>query len=118
MHIFYLEDHEFFAEEVIEYLQEIGHCVTFVSSWEDAQRELSKGSKFDMSILDVILKNGKTGFQFAEQWKENLGRILFLTGCVDDVTINAVNRYGAISKLTKFRTPLKMFIDGEKPIIE
>lgn len=118
MRIFYLEDHSFFAEEIIEYLtDDLGHEVVFIDNWKDAEKLLSSGESFDVSILDVILKNGKTGVQAAEQWESQLGRILFITGCIDEVTINAVNKYASVSKLTTVWNPLNEFLNGSNPKI-
>lgn len=117
MKILQLEDHPFFANEVTEYLTEKGHDVVFVSSWEDAEYVMNMGEKFDLCILDVVLKNGKTGLHFAEKWKENLGRPLFITGCVDELTIKAVNTYSAISKLTVIWDALDEFLEGGSPKI-
>lgn len=117
MKILQLEDHPFFANEVTEYLVEKGHEVVFTESWEQAEIVMMSGAKFDACILDVVLKNGKTGLHFAEKWKEKIGRPLFITGCVDEVTINAVNTYSAISKLTVIWNALDDFLAGGSPKI-
>jgi DNA-binding response OmpR family regulator len=117
MKILQLEDHPFFANEVTEYLTELGHVVTFVESWDAAEDVMLSGAEFDACILDVVLKNGKTGLHFAKKWKDKIGRPLFITGCVDEITINAVNRYSAISKLTVIWKGLDEFIAGGSPKI-
>ena len=118
MRILYLEDHTFFASEIIEYLEEdMGYDVVHKDSWESVKESLERGERFDISILDVILKNGKTGVQVAETWTTQLGRILFITGCTDEATIKAIDSYSSISKLTQVWEPLIHFIKGGNPKI-
>lgn len=118
MKIFYLEDHEFYAEDVIALLQKEGHEVTYVSNFKDCV-EILKNNKFDCSILDVILQNGKTGLQLAEDYKNNLGRIMFLTGCVDKATLDTViSRYPSANKLFNSVGKIKEFLKGGYPTID
>lgn len=112
MKILCLEDHQFYAGEIIEQLREQKHDVDYADSWEDAERLMKNGKIYDVSILDVILKNGKTGVLFAEKWNENLGRILFITGCIDDITIKTVNKWSAISKMGIVWKKLEHFLSG------
>jgi len=114
MKVLYLEDHKFFASEILEYLKDdLKLDVTYVDSWESVKTVLNTNVKFDISILDVLLKNGKTGFHVAQQWEKKLGRILFITGCIDEVTLNSLKKYSSINKTTCVWNPLKKFIDGE-----
>lgn len=118
MKVFYLEDHEFYAEDVIALLQKEGHEVTYVSNYKDCV-EILKNNKFDCSILDVILQNGKTGLQLAEDYKNNLGRIMFLTGCVDKATLDTViSRYPSANKLFNSVGKIKEFLKGGYPTID
>jgi len=117
MKIFFLEDHEFFAQEIIEYLtDDCGHEVFYAANWYKAE-EILKDNTFDVSIIDVILKNGKTGVQIVEQYSNVLGRVLFLTGCTDEVTIETINKYSSISKLSLLWEPLDCFLNGGSPKI-
>lgn len=118
MKILYLEDHSFFASEIIEYLRDdMKYDVIHTDGWEEVKKVLDSGEKFDISILDVILKNGKTGVQVAQTWEAQLGRIVFITGCSDDATIKAIEKYSSISKLTPVWEPLSDFINGGNPKI-
>ena len=114
MKILYLEDHHFFAEEIIEYLEDdLEYEVAYADSWESVKAILDTGVVFDISILDVILKNGKTGVQVAQHWEPQLGKIIFLTGCSDDATHKAIEKYSVISKLHTVWEPLNSFLNGE-----
>jgi DNA-binding response OmpR family regulator len=112
MKILCLEDHRFYAGEVIEYLKEQKHEVDYADNWEDAEKFMKSGKEYEISIMDVILKNGKTGVLFAEKWNTKLGRILFITGCVDEITIKTVNKWSAISKMGVVWKQLNHFISG------
>lgn len=118
MKIFYLEDHEFFASEVIEYLEEKGHEVYYATCYKQAQSMIKKGGNFDCSFLDVILQNGKTGILFAEEYKENLGRVMFITGTPDKSTLEAIERYSSASKLFTIYDKIDEFLNGGNPIID
>lgn len=114
MKILFLEDHMFYANEILEYLrQDLKHEVDYADSWRDAEAYMDKGNHYDVTLLDVILKNGKTGVLFAEKWEPYLGRILFITGCSDETTINAVNKWSAVSKMELIWPPLNDFIAGK-----
>jgi DNA-binding NtrC family response regulator len=118
MKILYLEDHEFFASEVIEYLEEEGHEVHFASSYQQAIDALKKEEKFDCSFLDVILQNGKTGVLFANEFGPQLGRVMFITGCPDKMTLNAIKEYSSASKSYSIWEPIETFMEGGSPHIE
>lgn len=117
MKIFYLEDHTFFASEVIEYLQEEGHEVHYAVSYKEAQEVVNNGP-FDCTLLDVILQNGKTGILFAEEYADQLGRIMFITGTPDKSTLNAMSRYSSASKLFLIYDKLEEFLSGGNPKID
>lgn len=118
MKILYLEDHTFFASEILEYLRDdLKYDVVHADGWDSVKKILDSGKTFDISILDVILKNGKTGVQVAETWENQLGRIVFITGCSDEATIKALDKYSSISKLTPVWVPLSDFISGGNPKI-
>lgn len=118
MNILYLEDHTFFAQDIIDILEDMGHNVTYVDSYIQCVYMLNKHS-FDCSILDVILHNGKTGLHIAEEYKEKTGRVMFLTGCVDPTTLQAVTtRYPSANKLFKIKSKLEDFLKGGYPTID
>lgn len=98
MRIFYLEDHEFFSVDIIEYLQESGHDVFYSKTYADAVKLIEEHKNFDVSIIDVILQNGKTGIHFVSNYENNLGKILFLTGCVDKPTLDKLQKWSVASK--------------------
>lgn len=114
MKIFYLEDHNFFAIEILEFLREtLKFDVTYVETWEQAKKVLESGETFDVSLLDVILTNGKTGVQVAQHWESQLGRIAFITGCIDETTLKAIENYHYINKLLPVWDNLTEFLLGE-----
>lgn len=118
MKILILEDHAFFASEIIEYFQEDTEIEgVYAKSYKEAIAAIEKHKKFDFSILDVILQNGKTGIDVARLHKEELGTIMFLTGCCDTTTLNALQEYIVVSKLEIIWPKLEQFIKGElKPL--
>ena len=102
MRILYLEDHLFFARGILEYLERDLHAdITYVKSWKEVKAVLDSGESFDFSLLDVLLQNGKTGVHVAEasEWKKQLGNILFITGCTDDITLQAIKNFCSVSKM-------------------
>lgn len=112
MKIFYLEDHKFFASEVIEYLEDEGHEVYYAASYDEAETLVKMGAPFDCALLDVILQNGKTGILFADEYKKDLGRIMFITGTPDKSTLNAMSRYCSASKLFTIYDKIDEFLKG------
>lgn len=118
MKIFYLEDHKFFASEVIEYLEEEGHEVFYSASYDEAEYIVKCHSPFDCSLLDVILQNGKTGILFAEEYADELGRIMFITGTPDKSTLDAMERYSSASKLFLIWDKIESFLNGDEPKID
>lgn len=114
MKILFLEDHAFFASDIVEYFQEDTdfECV-YAKSYKEAVIAFEKHKKFDFSILDVILQNGKTGLDIAKTYKDKTGSIMFLTGCCDSTTLNALKEYIVVSKLEVIWPKIDMFINGE-----
>lgn len=111
MKILYLEDHEFFASEILEYIaEETPHEVYYAKTYKEAEQLLESHKKFDAAILDVILQNGKTGLLFAENYEEKLGDILFVTGCNDNITKNALSKYKNIAKMDVIWGNLQKFL--------
>lgn len=96
--VFYLEDHEFFSVDIIEYLRELGHEVYYAKTYAEAEAIINEVQNFDVSIVDVILQNGKTGIHFVSKHEGNLGKIMFLTGCVDSQTLDKLTKWQVASK--------------------
>ena len=95
--VFYLEDHEFFSVDIIEYLLE-NHEVYYAKTYLEAEKLIEKHKNFDVSIVDVILQNGKTGIHFVSKYEGSLGKIMFLTGCVDQLTLDKLSKWEVASK--------------------
>jgi two-component SAPR family response regulator len=117
MKILYLEDHSFFGDSVRDILVEDypEHTIDYVTSFASAV-DIMKNNKYDISILDVILQNGKTGIHFAEKFTSDLGKILFITGCKDDLTIKALEKYEYINKDLKVISTIREFIKKNEKI--
>ena len=113
MKILYLEDHAFFGDSVNEALHEDfpNHTVDYATTYLQAEALISKNN-YDISVLDVILQNGKTGIHFAEKYNKNLGKILFVTGCKDELTLKALDKYTTISKQPHVLDAIKKFINA------
>lgn len=111
MKILYLEDHAFFGDSVVDILLTDfpEHKIDYATSYASAEA-LMKENKYDISILDVVLQNGKTGIHFAENYTRTLGKILFVTGCKDELTLKALEKYKYINKDLKVIKVIKEFI--------
>jgi DNA-binding NarL/FixJ family response regulator len=113
MKVLLLEDHSFFASDLIEYFkEETDFELTHVKTYKEAMAALSK-NKYDFSILDVILQNGKTGLDVAKASHGKLGKIMFLTGCCDSTTLEALREYVVVSKLELIWPKLEMFLNNQ-----
>lgn len=113
-----VEDHSFFSNEVKEFLEE--ECDTSVStatSFLEAVKIIKKSRPFDFSFLDILLQNGKTGVDLVEKYKEKLGRVMFITGCIDETVLNKIKEHASVSKMTEIWPKLEEFISGGKPKI-
>jgi DNA-binding response OmpR family regulator len=118
MKILLLEDHSFFATELVDYfIEETNYEVCYAKSYKEAVLALDKHGPFDYTILDVILQNGKTGLDLVRGHKDKLGKIMFLTGCSDDTTLNTLQEYIVVSKLEVIWPKLEEFFKDElKPL--
>jgi len=118
MKILLLEDHAFFASELVEYFkEETTFEVVYVKSYKEAVEAMEKHKSFDYAILDVILQNGKTGLDIAKAYKDKLGSIMFLTGCCDHTTLSTLREFIVVSKLEIIWPKLDQFFKGElKPL--
>jgi len=111
--VLFLDDHVFWSNEIIEYLRDDMELdVYYAESYSEAVALVNKHKSFDMSILDVILQNGKTGLLFAENFKSKLGDIIFITGCNDQSTKIALENYKHIHKLDNIWDALNEFIEN------
>ncbi len=114
--IFYLEDHDFFADIIIRGLEMEGYTVYHCNNYYDAEKYINKYGPFQYSILDIILKNGKNGINFAEKHHDKLGKFIFLTGCKDESTIRTLTMYNypSLSKMYEVMEDLVNFIEKEQ----
>ena len=96
--VLYLEDHEFYSIDVIEYIKEESHELFYAKTYAEAEKLIEEHKNFDVSIIDVILQNGKTGIHFVSKHEGNLGEIMFLTGCIDQATLDKLSKWRVASK--------------------
>ena len=117
MRILYLEDHEFFAGEIIDYVvNDTPHDIFYAKTYKEAEYLIEKHGSFDCSILDVILQNGKTGILLAETYKDILGDIMFVTGCNDTITLKALENYKYVAKMKVIWDDLDDFLTKKKEV--
>ena len=114
MKILYLEDHAFFGDSIRDILKEDfpQHEIYYATNYANAEA-MMRDNKYDISILDVVLQNGKTGIHFAEKYTKFLGKILFVTGCKDEPTIKALEKYNYINKDLKVLSVIRDFINNK-----
>jgi DNA-binding response OmpR family regulator len=114
--IFYLEDHAFYANVIIPRLKKQGYEVTHCLTYKSAEEAMSGSAKYDYALLDVVLTNGKTGIHFAEKYEKAFEKILFITGCRDTQTIEALINKGwnSVSKQYEIWDDLKDFLTTDK----
>jgi len=111
MKILYLEDHAFYGDEMYKTLHKdlSNHTVDYATNYSQAVSFMNNKS-YDISLLDVILQNGRTGIHFAEKYQKCLGHILFITGCKDEPTLEALKHYEYIPKSTKSLNLIRDFL--------
>ena len=120
MKILLLEDHAFYGDEIYEALCDAGHEVFYARNYKQGVEGVSK-TKFDCSVLDIILQNGNTGLSFAKDFEDRLGRVFFVTGCEDSATLEAITnnpKYASATKGYNVYRSLKEFLDGGTPTIK
>lgn len=118
MKILYLEDHEFYAVDIVKFLKKLNHEVVWCQSYKEFKKHIEDNQFFDCSILDMVLQNGKTGLELAETYSHNLGRVMFLTGCVDKIILdNIIKNYPSANKMIIPKEKIKQFLDGGYPKI-
>jgi CheY-like chemotaxis protein len=117
MKILLLEDHTFFAKEIIGYIKmfiDKGNLdIHYASNYKEADALLATHKDFQYTILDVQLQNGRNGIEFADKNKNNIGKILFITGCVEPEVLNTLEskKYQYISKQSLLWAPLTKFLE-------
>lgn len=113
LNIFILDDHEFYCLDIIEYLREMKHNVVYIKSFKDAIAYFQEHPQqmFDFSLIDIILSNGKTGVHFVSQYEQRLGKILFITGCVDENTLQTIQKWDFVNKQDNVLEKIDMYIN-------
>lgn len=111
--ILFLEDHQFWANEVIEFLRDdLGYEVKFVTSYSECHKLLEADPTiYDYSIVDLILQNGKSGMDIVQKYKSKMGRIVFVTSCIDKPSLDTIKAYPSIAKIDEVLSPLKRFLN-------
>ena len=106
------------ANEVKEFLEEECNAkVSVASSYIEASKMIKKNRPFDFSFLDILLQNGKTGVDLLERHKEKLGRVMFITGCIDETVLNKIREHASVSKMTEIWPKIEDFLSGGTPKI-
>jgi response regulator RpfG family c-di-GMP phosphodiesterase len=112
-----VEDHSYFGNEIVSFLKEdCAFDVVYAANYLDAVKALQT-TEFDFSFLDILLQNGKTGVDIAENFRKKLGKIMFITGCVDDTVLSRIKDYASASKLCEIWPLLEKFVAGGCPKI-
>lgn len=115
MRILLLEDHNFFGDEVAEYLHDDLHYeVCYAHNYDQAIDLINQYDHFDYSFIDVLLQNGRTGIDVVSNYEKQLGKIMFITGCADTPTLDRIKKYASASKLFEIWPKIQCFLKGEK----
>lgn len=116
MKILFLEDHAFFAKEIVEYIQLFINDgkmeVFYANTYKEAVALVEVHGVFDKTILDVQLQNGRNGIEFADNNKDKIGDILFITGCIEPQILDTLKekKYQYISKQSLLWETLTSFL--------
>lgn len=117
--VLYVEDHSFFANEICEYLKEdLNLKVYYAKSYSEAEEFIRKHKFFNFALLDVALSNGKTGVDIVHKFKMCFGRVMFITGLVDELVYTNIQNYASASKMAEIWPKLEAFFRGETPKID
>jgi DNA-binding response OmpR family regulator len=117
MKILLLEDHTFFAKEIMDYIKMFidqgNFTLHYASTYKEAEYLIGANQTFDYAILDVQLQNGRNGIEFADKNKNNIGKIMFITGCIEPEVLFTLEakKYQYISKQSLLWVPLKKFLE-------
>ncbi len=116
MKILLLEDHRFFGDELEEYFRiDLGAQVCYAHNYEEAVGMINTATEaYDFSFLDILLQNGKTGIDIVSKYEARLGKIMFITGCIDQATLQRIEKYCSASKSEVIWPKIEKFMAGEK----
>lgn len=110
-----LEDHSFFGDEIKEYLVEEHKCdVSHAHTYDEAIKLIKEHGPFEFSFLDILLQNGRTGIDIVNAFEKDLGKVLFVTGCVGDETLDRIKQYNSVSKLHEIWPKIESFLGGNR----
>jgi len=70
LRILYVEDNSNDAKLVQRYVETTAHELAVVSSIEEANNLLSDPSPFDMILVDILIDNKRSGYDFARELRE------------------------------------------------
>ena len=117
MKLLFLEDHTFFAKEVIEYIHmfiDESIEISYANTYKEAEKMVEIHGKFDRAIIDFQLQNGRNGIEFVDKNKDNIGAVLFITGCIETSVLDALEQknYKYLSKKDLLWIPLKKFLQN------
>jgi DNA-binding NtrC family response regulator len=113
MNILLVEDHGFFGNEINEYFLRQKHTVAYASNYLDAVAKIKASAPFDFCFIDVLLQNGRTGIDIVNEFEPKLGRIMFITGCIDEDILKRISKYSSATKRQEIWPKIEKFMDGE-----
>ena len=104
--ILVVEDEPFIAQDIADFLEEVGYQVQDICYDAAAAEKSLKNAQPDLCILDVNLGKGPDGIALAQKINQNWQLpFIFLTSYTDDTTLErakATRPYGYISKPINF----------------
>jgi len=98
-----VDDNEYVRRKIVRILSAPGRTFYEAANEEDSL-SLIKANHFDIIFLDVRLPFGRTGidvFKKAKEIQPNLGKVIILTGWLEDSTRHEANELGAFAYLDK-----------------
>lgn len=113
MNILLVEDHGFFGDEINEYFLEKKHTVAYASNYVDAVAKIKTSAPFDFCFIDVLLQNGRTGIDIVNEFESKLGRIMFITGCINEDILKRIDKYCSATKRQVIWPKIEKFMNGE-----
>ena len=113
MNILLVEDHNFFGDEINEYLLAKKHTVAYASTYLDAIAKIKASAPFDFCFIDVLLQNGRTGIDIVNEFEPKLGRIMFITGCINEGILKRIENYCSATKREVIWPKIEKFMNGE-----
>lgn len=84
----------------------------YASTYKEAEFMMTEHQSFEYAILDVQLQNGRNGIEFADKNKDKIGKMMFITGCIEPEVLSTLDskKYQYISKQSLLWVPLKKFL--------